>query len=146
MKTINLIVPRGWHDLDDKQLRYLFGLLADDYSSAEIRTLCLLRWSGLKVLYRQDNDFVLSFGSEEFMLTVTEVTDAIEALKWLDEIPSFPVRLSRIGQYTALPSDFLSVPFEKYIYCDNLYQGYLHTKDDSLIDEMMKVLYGGWNS
>jgi hypothetical protein len=111
-KTINLIVPRGWHELDDKQLRYLFGLLADDYSSAEIRTLCLLRWSGLKVLYRQDNDFVLSFGSEEFMLTVTEVTDAIEALKWLDEIPSFPVRLSRIGQYTALPSDFLSVPFE----------------------------------
>ena len=146
MKTINLIVPRGWHDLDDKQLRYLFGLLADDYSSAEIRTLCLLRWSGLKVLYRQNNDFVLSFGSEEFMLTVTEVTDAIEALKWLDEIPSFPVRLSRIGQYTALPSDFLSVPFEKYIYCDNLYPGFLHTKDDSLIDEMMKVLYDGWNS
>ena len=31
MKTINLIVPRGWHELDDKQLRYLFGLLADDY-------------------------------------------------------------------------------------------------------------------
>ena len=40
-KTINLIVPRGWHELDDKQLRYLFGLLADDYSSAEIRTLRL---------------------------------------------------------------------------------------------------------
>ena len=47
MKAINLIVPRGWHELDDKQLRYLFGLLADDYSSAEIRTLCLLRWSGI---------------------------------------------------------------------------------------------------
>lgn len=70
MKTININVPRGWHELDDKQLRYLFGLLAYDYSSAEIRTLCLLRWSaaknasGMKVLYRQDNDFVLSFGSE----------------------------------------------------------------------------------
>ena len=33
--SINLIVTRGWHELDDKQLRYLFGLLADDYSSAE---------------------------------------------------------------------------------------------------------------
>ena len=48
MKTI--IVPRGWHELDDKQLRYLFGLLTDDYSSAEIRTLCLLRWSGTEFL------------------------------------------------------------------------------------------------
>ena len=100
----------------------------------------------MKVLYRHNLDFVVRLGSEEFTLTVTEVTDAIEALKWLDEIPSFPVRLSHIGQFTALPSDFLSVPFEKYIYCDNLYQGYLHTNDDSLIDEMMKVLYDGWNS
>ena len=110
MKTINLIMPRGWHELDDKQLRYLFGLLSDDYSSAETHTLCLLRWSGLKILYRQDNDFVLSFGSEEFMLTITEVTDAIEAQMPLDEIPSFPVCPSQINQYTALPSDFLSVP------------------------------------
>lgn len=53
-KTINLIVSRGWHELDDKQLRYLFGLLADDYTSAEIRTLCLIRWSGLKVIYRHN--------------------------------------------------------------------------------------------
>ena len=52
----------------------------------------------------------------------------------------------RIGKFTALPSDLQSVPFEKFIYCDNLYQGYLHTKNDSLIDEMMKVLYDGLNS
>ena len=145
-KTINLIVPRGWHELDDKQLRYLFGLLADDYSSAEIRTLCLFRWAGLRVQYCHNSHFVVRLGKDDFTLSATVVADAIEAMKWLDEIPSFPVRLSHIGQYTALPSDFLSVPFEMYIYCDNLYQGYLHTKDDSLIDEMMKVLYDGWNS
>ena len=144
MKTINLIVPRGWHELDDKQLRYLFGLLADDYSSAEIRTLCLLRWSGLKVLYRHNSDFVFRLGKNDFKLSATVVADIIQDLKWLDEIPSFPVRISRIGKFTALPSDLQSVPFEKFIYCDNLYQGYLHTKNDSLIDEMAKVLYPGW--
>lgn len=41
METINLIVPREWHEFDDKQLRYLFVLFDDDYSLAEIRTLCL---------------------------------------------------------------------------------------------------------
>ena len=40
MKTINLIVPRGWHELDDKQLRYLFGLLADDYSRLVFFAAC----------------------------------------------------------------------------------------------------------
>ena len=37
----NLIVPHEWHEFDDKQLRYLFVLFDDDYSLAEIRTLCL---------------------------------------------------------------------------------------------------------
>ena len=143
MKTINLIVPRGWHELDDKQLRYFFGLLADDYTSAEIRTLCLFRWSGLQVIYRHNSDFVFRLGKDDFKLSATVVADIIQDLKWLDEIPSFPVRISCIGKFTALPSDLQSVPFEKFIYCDNLYQGYLHTKDDSLIDEMMKVLYDG---
>ena len=171
MKTINLIVPRGWHELDDKQLRYVFGLLADDYTSAEIRTLCLVRfarlggtspkpkkssfwsrfapkvrWSGLQVIYRHNSDFVFRHGKDDFKLSATVVADIIHDLKWLDEIPSFPVRISRFGKFTALPSDLQSVPFEKFIYCDNLYQGYLHTKNDSLIDEMMKVLYPGWNS
>ena len=53
---------------------------------------------------------MLSFESEEFMLTVTEVTVAIEALMPLDELPSFPVCPSQINQYTALPSDLHSVP------------------------------------
>ena len=146
MKTINLTVPRGWHELDDKQLRYLFGLLADDYSSAEIRTLCLFRWAGLKVQYCHNSHFVVRLGKDDFTLSATVVADAIETMKWLDEIPSFPVRLSHIGKFTALQADFLSVPFETFIFCDNLYQGYLHTIDDSLIDEMIKVLYNGCNS
>ena len=146
MYTINLIVPRGWHELDDLQLRFLFGLLADEYSSAEIRTMCLLKWSGLNVLYRHNDDFVFRLGKDDFKLSATDVANAIETLKWIEEIPSFPVRISHIGKFTALPSDFQSVPFEKYIYCDNLFQGYLHTNDDSLIDEMMKVLYPDCNS
>ena len=146
MKTINLTVPRGWHELDDKQLRYLFGLLADEYSSAEIRTLCLFRWAGLKVQYYHNSHFVVRLGKDDFTLSATVVADAIETMKWLDEIPSYPVRLSHIGKFTALQADFLSVPFETFIFCDNLYQGYLHTKDDSLIDEMIKVLYNGCNS
>ena len=146
MKTINLTVPRGWHELDDKQLRYLFGLLADEYSSAEIRTLCLFRWAGLKVQYCHNSHFVVRLGKDDFTLSATVVADAIETMKWLYEIPSYPVRLSHIGKFTALQADFLSIPFETFIFCDNLYQGYLHTKDDSLIDEMIKVLYNGCNS
>ncbi len=33
------------------------------------------------------------------------------------------------------------MPFEKFIIVDNLYQGYLQTKDDLLLDEIASVVY-----
>ena len=77
--SINFIVPQGWHELSDKQLRYVYQLLADDFATddkscqreqsqacldyaecsrfcwEEIKTLCLLQWSGTKVIGRQDS-------------------------------------------------------------------------------------------
>ena len=41
-KTINLIVPHGWHELDDKQLRYFWASLADDYTSANCNDRLIL--------------------------------------------------------------------------------------------------------
>ncbi len=38
---IDLAVPQGWHELSDKQLRYAFELIASNYTSNEIKTLCL---------------------------------------------------------------------------------------------------------
>lgn len=40
---IDLAVPQGWHELSDKQLRYAFELIASNYTSNEIKTLCLFR-------------------------------------------------------------------------------------------------------
>jgi len=45
MMTINLNVPKGWHELTQKQLRYLLFLLSEEYTAPAIKTLCLFRWS-----------------------------------------------------------------------------------------------------
>ena len=47
--SINLIVPQGWHELDDKQLRYVYSLIAKEFSADEIKTLALLKWATPKV-------------------------------------------------------------------------------------------------
>lgn len=36
--SIDFIVPQGWHELSDKQLRYVYDLLAKEYASDEIKT------------------------------------------------------------------------------------------------------------
>ena len=46
----NISLPTSWAELTDKQLLMVYGLFARDLSAAEVKTLCLMKWNGLKVL------------------------------------------------------------------------------------------------
>ena len=39
--NINFNVPQGWHELGDKQLRYVYDLIAKEYATDEIDTVSL---------------------------------------------------------------------------------------------------------
>ena len=141
--SINFIVPQGWHELGDKQLRYVYQLIASEYSTDEVKTLCLLRWSDTKVIGRQDSGaYLLKKGKILFEATPVTLAELLPHLDWLASIPTAPVRLSKINRQTALPADFSEVSFETFIICDNLYQGYLQTQNDDLLDQLGATLYG----
>ncbi len=138
---IDLTVPQGWHELSDKQLRYAFELIAKGFTSDEIKTLCLFRWSGLSVRHRHNADFICKLGKRSFVITALQIAECLSALDWLDTIPPQPVCISRIGRYRPFAADFSEVAFEKFIICDNLYQGYLATQRDDLLDQLASILY-----
>lgn len=141
--SINFIVPQGWHELGDKQLRYVYDLIAKEYATDEIKTLCLLRWSGTKVIGRQESGtYLLKKSKILFEVTPLTLAELLPHLDWLGSLPTVPVRISKINRQSALPADFSEVPFETFIICDNLYQGYLSTLNDELLDQLGATLYG----
>ena len=139
--TINLTVPTGWDKLDDKKLRYVFGLLAQGFSSVQVKTYCLFRWSGMQVMHKYGKGWWCKFARDEFFIMTEQVNAALASLDWIDSVPPLPVRIRRIGRHRALAADFQEVPFETFIICDNLYQGYLSAKEDSLLDDLARQLY-----
>ena len=54
-KTIYLKLPTRWEELTQKQLRYLFYLIAQGYSIDEVKAFCLFRWNKITVLHRIDD-------------------------------------------------------------------------------------------
>ena len=48
--SIDLKLPTKWEDLSDKQLRYVFALLAQGFTSTAVKAYCLHSWAGLKIL------------------------------------------------------------------------------------------------
>ena len=136
-------MPQGWHELGDKLLRYVYQLLASDFSADEIKTLCLLQWSDTKVIGKQPSSaYLLRKGKTLFEATPLTIAELLLALDWLASLPNVPVRMSKINRREALTADFSEVPFETFIICDNLYQGYLATQDDDLLDQLGATLYG----
>ncbi len=140
--SINFIVPGGWHELSDKQLRYVYQLIASEHTADEIKTLFLLKWSGTKVVGKQDNgSYLLQKGKILFEVTPRSLAELLPNLDWLGGMPTTPVRLSKINRKSACEADFSGISFEKFIICDNLYQGYLSTQNDELLDQLGSTLY-----
>ena len=77
-------MPEGWHDLGDKQLRYVYQLLTYDFSADEVKTFCLLQWSDTKVIGTQPSSaYLLRKGKTLFDVTPLTIAELVPALAWL---------------------------------------------------------------
>lgn len=135
--VFNITLPTFWASLSDSQLRTVFGLFARDLSASEVKTLCLMKWNRLEVLNEHPkNTFLVKRRKQTFNLTSSQIQAATSTLDFLDSFPPEPIRLSHIGHHRALPANFEGVPFEKYLYLENLFQGVLHlSKQSSASDD-----------
>ena len=75
--TINLTVPTGWDQLNDKQLRYVFGLMAQGFSTVQIKTYCLFRWTGMQVMHKYGKGWWCKFADDEFVIMAEQVNSVI---------------------------------------------------------------------
>jgi hypothetical protein len=142
MQTINFTVPQGWHELSDKQLKYVYRLFADNYEIDELKTLCFLRWTGTKVIGKQPSEkYLLRHDDTYFEVSPVDFAALLQSLNWLAVLPTVPIRIASIARHHALAADFQGVAFEKFLVCENLYQGFLQTKSDDLLDQLASILY-----
>ena len=142
--NLDFIMPKGWDELSQKQLRFVYRLIADGFTADEIKTLCLFRWNEAEVIGKESNGiYLVQLGKEHFTQKVVEIAMILPYLDWLGALPPMPVRLERIKGHKAIAADFQAVPFETYIVCDNLFQGYLQTQNPALLDELATHLYPG---
>ena len=143
--TFNLSVPTDWQSLSDSQLQYFFTQLSDDLPMEEILTLCLFKWADLRVLCKtHDGSYLVKRRhkqKQEATLTIRQVQVATASLDFLRQFAPFPVRISKIRRATAIEADFQRVPFSTFISADNYYQGFIHTKDEALLNHLATLLY-----
>ena len=93
-RTIDIKLPTRWEDLTQKQLRYLFTLIAQGYSIDEVKAFCLFRWNKITILHRYgEKGYMCSRVTLRFVSTALQVSQAFAAVDWLISLPSLLIRL-----------------------------------------------------
>ena len=141
--SFDFMVPEGWEDLSEKQLRSLYRIMAVATNRNEAKLLFLFRINRIQVIGRQpDGRYLLKEGTLFFQISPLRLADVCVSLDWMDSFPKKPVRFSRIGMRKAKAPDLEDTSFEDWLILDNLYQGFIQTRDDSILDDMSEALYG----
>lgn len=94
----------SWASLTDRQLRYTYRQIARGLSLPVITALCMLKWGELQVKFQHPKGTFhirCRRSRKTAALSLSQLTAAASTLNWLDEIPSEPIRLSRIGRHRA---------------------------------------------
>jgi len=157
--VLNISVPKSWADLTQEQLRFLLQTMVDvqqanrnvgfcsvdDYaaqSAAQVATLCLLKWSGLRAVCRYADGWLVAREDKEFILATETMAAAIAHLAWVKDLPGEPVRLDVVDGANGVPADISSdFTFDNWLSCEALWQAYQINSDETMLRQMAEILY-----
>ena len=138
LKTLDISLPKAWHELTGRQLCQAYRAISSGLTSLDSRLALALRWAGFRPTKSRA---VFRLGKEYLELTPHDLHSLADALAWFDDLPPTPSRPDKIGCASALSPLLYETDFETFLTLDNLFQGFLATKDDRMLDRMFGILY-----
>ncbi len=143
---VNIYIPSSWQHLNNQQRLWLFEQLHEGYNSTDLAVKALVRFSGIRVLSYQEHGWLCSLPVSRFRRRTVwfqtwQIHSSLQHLAFIFQIPRQVVNLSHIGKLHAVDAELHNVPFETYIICENLYQGYIASKNKECLQRMAKRLY-----
>ena len=61
-------------------MRYVFFLLTQNYSADEVKTFCLIRFSGLQVLGKEDTGYRVTYDNNPHTITAVQIAEQLPRL------------------------------------------------------------------
>ncbi len=145
--TVNFTLPESWSDFTQEQLYYAFFALAH-FEGISAKIHIFIRLTGIEVISSVASIWFCRTRDESgkakvFTLRLWQITACVEQFAFLDSVASTPVRLDTVQGIRAVDAELHGVPFRTYLVLENLYQGFLATQNEAMLQEMARLLYMG---
>lgn len=153
-KHLTLRVPTCWEELSQKELFLFFDLWSNPLlGDTERKVLFVVGYNGLTIErspYRHGEYLAtrkVSFwygvlhGVPRYRLRPGNLLQAVEVMAWADTPPRDVLSQRMIAHCEALDPLLHGVTFETWLIIENLYQGYLQTEEEEVLQRLAQVLY-----
>ena len=142
--TLDFKFPRAWKELNQRQLKaVLVFLSAYDNTTALLRIT--LFFANMVIVEKKEEYAICRVATDKgfisINLTAEDMLALTGAMQWVMEPGIHPVLLDELGGRKAINKLLHGVPFETYIMLDNLYQGYLMSKNSEAVIDMANLIY-----
>lgn len=154
-REIDVRLPEAWTDLTQRELVDVYKILVSrsDATEGELLFLLFAYFGGVKVLSRTDDRFTCRFvaldkvtGKRNRILcrvTPEGLERLLRPLAFVFEPGSVPVRPDFWHGAKAVDAQFHGLTFGEYLQVENLYQGFLMSKERSALEKIASILYPG---
>ena len=150
----NLHLPAAWEELSQPELQGLYAAMAASPLD-DVRLIGLRVLAGLKIdVGRRIGDRVFvslpcasSRGKTRrvvFYMQPEVIGSVMSELDWMLQPGAVPVRLSAIGSRHAVDARLRNVPFGDYLLVENLYQGFVQSRNPDALAKAAQILYPGF--
>ncbi len=149
-----LSLPSSWAQLEEHELLAMYKAMAasplDDVRLIGLRVLAGIRFdhrrdSGGEVFYSMPVKH--SDGKVRrmvFYLKPEVIGSIMSELDWMREPGTEPVRLPRLGRHAAVDARLRNLPFGDYLLVENLYQGFVQSRNAAALAKAARILYPGY--
>lgn len=143
MNTIDLIAPKSYEQLTEKQLRFVSALVLSGMEEEAIWTRCFVRFTGIFPLGAKDDRYYFKKKHVKgiFSLPMESANEFVSTMSFLTRNHIGIKPLSKLRGFQPAQSQWEDVIFLQYLDAENYYQAYIHTKDEQYLNKLLATLY-----
>lgn len=143
---LDISLPSFWGELTQPELEDTLRLKAT-VPAELLKTYLFARLTGMRVLRHDVDGWYCRFRIGRRMvvvkITLEEMAVMLKPLDFVDDPGDIPVRPDRLGKRRAVDASLHGIPFGVYLRIENLYQGYIMSKDADALVAIADLLYPG---
>ena len=149
--TVHVTLPKAWTEFTQDELRDVYRLCASHQGQVNLMFAVFRYLTGLRIERCQEERYQIRFMVDgkprRLWISPDKLLEYLEPLEFIKHPGADPVRIAwlKTPKVKAVDASLHGVKFSDYLQLENLYQGYISSRNPEALKSISENLYPGYD-